>query len=245
RRSARSDPARRDDELDRRFRALPRGEEERRVPRHPGDLHLREEDRERHPHRPCRGRFRLLQQADRHGAAAFADCPADRAGGAGHSRTAPMKVRADVLVQQRGLAESRTRAQALILAGSVIAGDHRVDKPGQLLDSAVELRLKEQLPYVSRGGLKLEKALDQFALRAGRRSAKVEWCATPPYMPASSERSPANSDSLGSRFSDRWNRPCRDRRETANTWSQPGALEFVRWRLGPPRGKIPSAKSTL
>src|SRR2546430_12605948 len=80
-----------------------------------------------------------------------------------------MKVRADVLVQQRGLAESRTRAQALILAGSVIAGDHRVDKPGQLLDSAVELRVKEQLPYVSRGGLKLEKALDHFGLLvAGR-----------------------------------------------------------------------------
>jgi 23S rRNA (cytidine1920-2'-O)/16S rRNA (cytidine1409-2'-O)-methyltransferase len=75
-----------------------------------------------------------------------------------------MKVRADVLVQQRGLAESRTRAQALILAGSVIAGDHRVEKPGQLLDPAVELRVKEQLPYVSRGGLKLEKALDRFAL---------------------------------------------------------------------------------
>jgi 23S rRNA (cytidine1920-2'-O)/16S rRNA (cytidine1409-2'-O)-methyltransferase len=80
-----------------------------------------------------------------------------------------MKVRADVLVQQRGLAGSRSRAQALILAGSVIAGDHRVEKPGQLLDHGVELRVKEQLPYVSRGGLKLEKALDHFALPvAGR-----------------------------------------------------------------------------
>jgi 23S rRNA (cytidine1920-2'-O)/16S rRNA (cytidine1409-2'-O)-methyltransferase len=75
-----------------------------------------------------------------------------------------MKVRADVLVHQRGLAESRARAQALILAGNVIAGDHRVEKPGQLLDEAVELRLKEQLRYVSRGGLKLEKALDHFEL---------------------------------------------------------------------------------
>ncbi len=75
-----------------------------------------------------------------------------------------MKVRADVLVQRRGLAESRTRAQALILAGNVIAGDHRVEKPGQLLDESVELRVKEQLRYVSRGGLKLEKALDHFAL---------------------------------------------------------------------------------
>ncbi|HZR10881.1 MAG TPA: TlyA family RNA methyltransferase [Myxococcales bacterium] len=75
-----------------------------------------------------------------------------------------MKVRADVLVQQRGLAESRTRAQALILAGSVVADDHRVEKPGQLLDESVELRVKEQLPYVSRGGLKLARALDHFAL---------------------------------------------------------------------------------
>src|SRR5438270_7209907 len=75
-----------------------------------------------------------------------------------------MKVRADVLVQKRGLAESRAKAQALILAGSVVAADHRVEKPGQLLDEAVELRVKEQLKYVSRGGLKLEHALDHFSL---------------------------------------------------------------------------------
>ena len=75
-----------------------------------------------------------------------------------------MKTRADLLLVERGLAESRAKAQALILAGSVVAGDHRVDKPGQLLAPDVELRLKEQLRYVSRGGLKLEKALDHFAL---------------------------------------------------------------------------------
>jgi 23S rRNA (cytidine1920-2'-O)/16S rRNA (cytidine1409-2'-O)-methyltransferase len=75
-----------------------------------------------------------------------------------------MKRRADVLVHERGLAESRAKAQALILAGSVVAGDHRVEKPGQLLDAGVELRLKEQLKYVSRGGLKLEHALDHFRL---------------------------------------------------------------------------------
>jgi 23S rRNA (cytidine1920-2'-O)/16S rRNA (cytidine1409-2'-O)-methyltransferase len=74
--------------------------------------------------------------------------------------------RADVLVQLRGLAESRSKAQALILAGEVIAGDHRVEKPGQLLDEKVELRLKvgEALKYVSRGGAKLEHALDHFRL---------------------------------------------------------------------------------
>src|SRR3954447_6546471 len=80
-----------------------------------------------------------------------------------------MKVRADVLVQQRGLAESRAKAQALILAGSVVAGEHRVEKPGQLLDPALQLRVKEQLRYVSRGGLKLEKALNPSQLRVGAR----------------------------------------------------------------------------
>jgi 23S rRNA (cytidine1920-2'-O)/16S rRNA (cytidine1409-2'-O)-methyltransferase len=74
--------------------------------------------------------------------------------------------RADVLMQLRGLAESRSKAQALILAGEVVAGDHRVEKPGQLLDESVELRLKsgEALRYVSRGGLKLEHGLDHFGL---------------------------------------------------------------------------------
>jgi len=75
-----------------------------------------------------------------------------------------VKVRADVLLHKRGLAESRAKAQALILAGSVVAGDHRVEKPGQLLDEGAELRLKQTLPYVSRGGFKLERALDHFRL---------------------------------------------------------------------------------
>ena len=69
-----------------------------------------------------------------------------------------------MLLHQRGLAESRAKAQALILAGSVVAGDHRVEKPGQLLDASIALRVKEQLKYVSRGGLKLERALDAFSL---------------------------------------------------------------------------------
>ena len=77
-----------------------------------------------------------------------------------------MKVRADLLVQQRGFAESRSKAQALILAGEVIAGDHRVEKPGQLLDPGMPLRLRsgEPLRYVSRGGFKLERALDHFGI---------------------------------------------------------------------------------
>src|SRR3982074_1532184 len=77
-----------------------------------------------------------------------------------------MKVRADLLVHQRGLAESRGKAPAPIPAGNGVAGDHRVEKPGQLLDPSLELRVKEQLRYVSRGGLKLERALDEFGLSA-------------------------------------------------------------------------------
>ncbi len=75
--------------------------------------------------------------------------------------------RADLLVVEHGLAQSRARAQALILAGVVLAGDaQRVDKPGQLLDEDTELRLRgEPLPYVSRGGLKLQAALDAFQLQ--------------------------------------------------------------------------------
>ena len=75
------------------------------------------------------------------------------------------KERVDILLVERGLAESRTRAQALILAGLVVAGDQRVDKPGVRVAVETDLRLKgEVLPYVSRGGLKLKGALDHFKL---------------------------------------------------------------------------------
>jgi len=73
--------------------------------------------------------------------------------------------RIDLLLVELGLAESRTRAQALVMAGAVVVGDQRVDKPGQLVDPALPVRLKEgSAPqrYVSRGALKLEKALDAF-----------------------------------------------------------------------------------
>ncbi len=80
--------------------------------------------------------------------------------------------RADLLLVERGLAASRTQAQALIMAGAVVAGDvasgeSRVEKPGQLLDPEISLRVKEGAAprrYVSRGALKLEKALDVLPL---------------------------------------------------------------------------------
>jgi 23S rRNA (cytidine1920-2'-O)/16S rRNA (cytidine1409-2'-O)-methyltransferase len=75
------------------------------------------------------------------------------------------KQRLDQLMVERGLAQSRTRAQALIMAGQVVVGDHRVDKPGIRVSPRAEVRLKgPDHPYVSRGGVKLEGALDEFDL---------------------------------------------------------------------------------
>jgi 23S rRNA (cytidine1920-2'-O)/16S rRNA (cytidine1409-2'-O)-methyltransferase len=72
-------------------------------------------------------------------------------------------VRADQLLADRGLAESRTRAQALILAGLVYSGDRKVEKAGQALaiDALLEVKGKDH-PWVSRGGLKLDHALAEF-----------------------------------------------------------------------------------
>ena len=72
--------------------------------------------------------------------------------------------RVDLLMVQRGLAESRTRAQALILAGRVYSGPERVEKPGTRVDPEAPLTVRTPLPFVSRGGLKLEAALDRFGV---------------------------------------------------------------------------------
>lgn len=73
------------------------------------------------------------------------------------------KQRADQMLVDRGLAESRTRAQALIMAGLVFAGDRKIDKPGQQLAEDVALEVKgRDHPWVSRGGIKLAHALDHF-----------------------------------------------------------------------------------
>jgi 23S rRNA (cytidine1920-2'-O)/16S rRNA (cytidine1409-2'-O)-methyltransferase len=81
-------------------------------------------------------------------------------------RTAPAKrQRIDVLLVERGLAESRAKAQALVMAGAVVVGEARVDKPGALVDPSLPVRLKEGAApsrYVSRGALKLEGALEAF-----------------------------------------------------------------------------------
>ncbi|GEL03733.1 TlyA family RNA methyltransferase [Rummeliibacillus stabekisii] len=73
------------------------------------------------------------------------------------------KERVDVLLVQRGLCETREKAKRLIMAGQVFSKEVRVDKAGEKISVDADLQIKgQQLPYVSRGGLKLEKALNIF-----------------------------------------------------------------------------------
>ena len=75
------------------------------------------------------------------------------------------KIRVDQLLVERGHAESRTRAQALVLAGTVFSGETKIAKPGQTLpgDAPLEVRGRDH-PWVSRGGIKLAHALEAFDL---------------------------------------------------------------------------------
>ena len=84
---------------------------------------------------------------------------------AGHNRAGP---RADVTLVDRGLVESRTRAQALILAGKVFSGERRIEKAGETVkdDAPLDVRGQDH-PWVSRGGLKLDHALGEFHMDVG------------------------------------------------------------------------------
>ena len=74
------------------------------------------------------------------------------------------KKRLDVLLVERGLQESRQRAQAAIMSGEVFVAGQRVDKPGTAVAEDAEIEVKGGLAYVSRGGLKLEKAMASFPI---------------------------------------------------------------------------------
>ena len=78
-----------------------------------------------------------------------------------------MKQRLDVLMTERGLAPTRTQAQALIMAGQVSAGGKRLDKPGMAVDSDIELHVKDQPKYVSRAGDKLASVVEKLNLDFG------------------------------------------------------------------------------
>src|SRR3954470_12423851 len=93
--------------------------------------------------------------------------------GALEYRWAVARVRLDSLLAERGLFESRTRAAAAVLAGSVHLGPgrRRASKPGQLVDPEIELAVDAPPPYVSRGGVKLANALDALGISVEGRHA--------------------------------------------------------------------------
>ena len=75
------------------------------------------------------------------------------------------KERLDVVLTQRGLAETRSKAQAIIMSGDVYVANQRQDKAGTMIDPTAPIEVRsEACPYVSRGGWKLEKALDEFGV---------------------------------------------------------------------------------
>jgi 23S rRNA (cytidine1920-2'-O)/16S rRNA (cytidine1409-2'-O)-methyltransferase len=80
-----------------------------------------------------------------------------------------MKRRIDQLLVERGFSESRHKAQALLLAGQVLVGEQKVEKPGQLVEADAGIRILRRLPFASRAGPKLQAALDHFQIPvAGR-----------------------------------------------------------------------------
>ncbi|MGA7552954.1 MAG: S4 domain-containing protein, partial [Candidatus Acidiferrales bacterium] len=89
----------------------------------------------------------------------------DAAPESGRQNRKPGKTRLDVAIVERGLAPSRERAQAILLAGNVLVNGQKMEKPGTQIaaDASLEI-IGEALPYVSRGGLKLEGALEDFQI---------------------------------------------------------------------------------
>ncbi len=114
-------------------------------------------------------RSRAMADQERTSAHAALDIFGERGGplegtcGSGGS-TQSMKIRIDQLMVERGLVESREKAQALILAGEVLINGQKADKPGRSVADDSQIELLAKLAYVSRGGLKLERALDYFKI---------------------------------------------------------------------------------
>ena len=94
--------------------------------------------------------------------------------GAGGTLPPVGKLRLDTLLAERGLFESRSRAAAAVIAGAVRVGERRAAKPGQLVPDDVAVAVDEAPRHVSRGGIKLQNALDSFGIDAsGRRALDV------------------------------------------------------------------------
>ena len=83
------------------------------------------------------------------------------------------RMRLDEIMLARGLVETIERARGLIMSGEVIVADQRIDKPGHKMDPAIDIRVREDSKYVSRGGDKLAAAIEDFDLSAAFRDTVV------------------------------------------------------------------------
>ena len=76
-----------------------------------------------------------------------------------------IKKRLDVLLTEQGYADTRSKAQAIIMSGNVYVNGQKADKPGTSFEETVDIEVRGAVcPYVSRGGLKLEKAMESFPI---------------------------------------------------------------------------------
>jgi 23S rRNA (cytidine1920-2'-O)/16S rRNA (cytidine1409-2'-O)-methyltransferase len=76
----------------------------------------------------------------------------------------PLKMRVDQVLVERGIAESRHKAQALLLAGQVLVNEQKIEKPGHRIDLEAAIRIVGETPFASRAGAKLQAALDSFQI---------------------------------------------------------------------------------
>ena len=81
----------------------------------------------------------------------------------------PKSKRVDLVLVERGLVESRQKAQALLLAGQVLVNEQKIEKPGALVDPRAAIRVLGELPFVSRAGAKLQGALEHFQISVADR----------------------------------------------------------------------------
>lgn len=91
-------------------------------------------------------------------------CATKKANGLKSTQRRLSKSRIDLLLVEQGFVPTREKAQSLLMAGQVMAGDRLVTKPGTLIPVDTQFFLRDKLPYVSRGGVKLAHALDTFQL---------------------------------------------------------------------------------
>jgi 23S rRNA (cytidine1920-2'-O)/16S rRNA (cytidine1409-2'-O)-methyltransferase len=111
------------------------------------------------------------------------------------------KTRIDVLLVDRNLVASRERARALILAGRVLVNEQKVDKPGATVASDANIRmLGEDMPYVSRGGLKLEAALDHWHIDVSGRACLDVGASTGGFTDCLLQRGAAHVTSIDTGF---------------------------------------------